>query len=130
MRSDAVTRDEWKLHLHKMPESHATIRVTRRFSFREIEKIKFGFRPHNMDDKWFIFFEENHLYIHRSLTGFCIYIVRFENKGGDYVACEIQANRNPNQYREIGESYDKQMAFWVIDFILLENMDARMPKFR
>jgi len=59
--------------------------------------------------------------------GCCIYIVRFENEGEDYVARDIQVNRNLNQYRKSGESYDEQMAFWVIDFILLGRMDAEMP---
>jgi len=109
-----------------MPKAHAAIRVSRRFSAREIEKIKLGFRPPDMDYKWFIFFEQDRLYIHRSWTGYCIYIVRFENEGRDYVACEVQANRNPKQYRESDDSYDAQMAFWLIDIALL-GRDTRMP---
>ena len=121
----AMTRDDWKLR--KMPKSRSTIRVSRRFSAREIEKIKLGFRPPDMDYKWFIFFEQARLYIHRSWTGYCIYIVRFENEGRDYVACEVRANRNPKQYGVSDDSYDAQMAFWVIDCILLGRKDARMP---
>ena len=84
-----MTRDDWKLR--KMPKSRSTIRVSRRFSAREIEKIKLAFRPPDMDYKWFIFFEQDRLYIHRSWTGYCIYIVRFENEGRDYVACEVRS---------------------------------------
>jgi hypothetical protein len=124
MRNKATTRDDWKLR--KMPKSHATIRVSRRFPAREIEKIKLGFRPENMDYKWFIFYEQDRQYIHRSWTGYCIYIVRFENEGQDYVACEVQANRNPKQYRESNDSYDAQMAFWLIDIALL-GRDTGMP---
>jgi hypothetical protein len=79
-----------------------------------------------MDYKWFIFYEQDRLYIHRSWTGYCIYIVRFENDGQDYVACEVQANRNPKQYRENDDSYDARMAFWVIDIALL-GRDTGMP---
>jgi hypothetical protein len=86
-----------------------------------------GFRPENMDEKWFIFYEQECLYIHRSWTGFCIYVVHFERQGRDSVVCEIQVNRNPKQYGVTDDSYDAQMAFWVIDFILLGCADARMP---
>lgn len=120
-----MTRDDWKLR--KMPKSRATIRASRRFSEREMEKIKLGFRPPDMDYKWFIFYEKDRLYIHRSWTGYCIYIVRFEKDGRDYVACEVDVNRNPKQYGVSDDSYDAQMAFWVIDIALLGCLDARMP---
>lgn len=122
----AVTRGEWKLH--EMPKAHTTIRVNRQFSVREIEKIKLGLRPESMDDHWFIFYEKDRLYIHRSWTGYCIFIVRFENQAQDFVACEIQANRSPKQYGSSDDAYDVQMALWVIDCLLLERMDARMPQ--
>jgi hypothetical protein len=124
MSREAVTRSEWKLR--KMPKSHATIRVSRRFSAWEIEKIKLGFRPPDMDYKWFIFYEQDRLYIQRSWTGDCIYVVRFENEGQDYMACEVQANRNPKQHRESDDSYDARMAFWLIDIALL-GRDTEMP---
>jgi hypothetical protein len=119
-----MTRDDWKLR--KMPKSHAAIRVSRLFSAREINQIKMGFRPENMDEKWFIFYEQECLYMHRSWTGFCIYEVHFERQARDSVVCEIQVNRNSKQYGVSDDSYDAQMAFWVIDFILLGCADARM----
>ena len=81
-----------------------------------------------MDDKWFIFYEQERLNIHRSWTGYCIYVVHFEKEGRDHVACEVHVNRNPKQYGVSDDSYDAQMAFWVIDFLLLGHMDARMPE--
>jgi hypothetical protein len=126
MPIEAVTRAEWKLH--NMPSSHATIRLSRYFSGGEIEKMKLGFRPESMDDHWFIFYEKDRIHIHRSWTGHCIYIVRFEDHERGYVACELQANRDPEQYRPSSDDYDEQMAFWVIDFILLGRTDARMPR--
>ena len=126
MRKKATTRDDCKVR--KMPKSHGTIRVSRRFSAREIEKIRLGFRPESMDDKWFIFYEEDRLYVHRSWTGYCIFVVNFVKDGREYVAREVQVNGNPKQYGASDDSYDAEMAFWVIDFILLGRMDARMPE--
>jgi hypothetical protein len=128
MKNKAMTRDDWKLG--KMPKSHSTIPVSRHFSAEEIEKVKLGFRPDSMDDHWFIFYEKDRLYIHRSWTGYCIYIVRFRNEARDYVAGELQANRNPKQYGASDDAYDAQMVFWLIDHFLLGRMDTRMPESR
>jgi hypothetical protein len=50
----------------------------------------------------------------------------FNKAGRDYVACEIHANRNPKQYGVSDDSYDTQMVFWLIDFLLL-GRDTEMP---
>jgi hypothetical protein len=125
MNNKAMTRDDWKLR--EMPNSHSKIKVSRHFSAVEIEKIKLGFRPDSMDDHWFIFYEKDRLYIHRSWTGYCIYIVCFGNGARDYVAAELQANRNPKQYGESDDAYDAHMVFWLIDHFLLGRTDTRMP---
>jgi hypothetical protein len=78
MQKITITRDDWKLH--KMPKAHVTIPVNRHFSAGEMENIKLGFRPDSIDDHWFIFYEKDRLYIHRSWTGYCIFIVQFFNK--------------------------------------------------
>lgn len=126
MENKAVARDDWKLH--KMPKSQATIRVNRHFSAREMERIKLGFRTDSMDDHWFIFYEMDRLYIHRSWTGYCIFIVHFCSEARGYVACELRANRNQKQCGSRDDCYDVQMAFWVIDYFLLGRMDSDMPQ--
>ena len=45
------------------------------FSKDEFEKIQAGFHPCDMDDKWFIRFEEPYLWFHRSWTGQSIFRV-------------------------------------------------------
>jgi hypothetical protein len=124
MRDSAITRSDWKLR--KMPKSRAAIRVNRRFSEREMERIKLGFRPEDMDYKWFIFYEGDHLYIHRSWTGYCIYVVDFEKEGEHYIARQLLVNRNPKQYAVSDDSYDEQMVFWLVDIALL-GRETRMP---
>jgi hypothetical protein len=126
MNDQPVSGSDWKVQ--KMPKSHATIPVSRAFSASEMEKIRIGFRPEDMDDRWFIFYENDCLHIFRSWSGYCIYALRFEKDGENHVACELKANRNAKQYRGSDDSYDSQMAFWVIDFILLGRMDSQMPR--
>ena len=111
-----------------MPKARATIPVNRHFSAEEMGSIKLGFRPGSMYDHWFIFYEKDRLFIHRSWTGYCIFIVQFSNEARDYVACELQANRNPKQFGPRDDCYDVQVAFWVIDYFLLGRMDSDMPQ--
>lgn len=113
-----------------MPKAHATIPMNREFSAEEMRSIKLGFRPDSMDDRWFIYYEEDRLYLHRSWTGHCIFIVHLRSDGRSCVAFELHANRNPKQYGSSDSNYDRQMAFWAIDFFLLGRMDAEMPSTR
>jgi hypothetical protein len=119
-----VTKDEWKLH--RMPSLHATIPINRQFSTKEITLIKVGFRPETMDDRWIIFYEEDRLYVHRSWTGYCTYVVHFKKQGREHVAYELQANRNAEQYGLSDDAYDIRMAFWLIDYFLLKH-ETEMP---
>ena len=60
----------------------------------DFKRIKRGFIPREMEDKWFIFFEEPWLYFHRSWTGKCIYAVRFESSATKASAVESWVNKN------------------------------------
>lgn len=64
-----------------------------RFSGEEIQKIKRGLIPGQMEDKWFIYFEDGYLHLHRSWTGNAIYRVRIEEDGdgGQVIAAECSA---------------------------------------
>jgi hypothetical protein len=102
-----------------MPASHVVIPVSRAYSPQQMESIKLGFVPQVMEDKWFAFYEDPCLYLHRSWTSYCIFIVRFEELDGQFLAREIVANRDHEQYRSTGNSFDVELAFRVIVFVLL-----------
>lgn len=44
---------------------------------KEYARLSLGLIPEEMEDKWFIYLEDNKLYCHRSWTGLCAYIVEF-----------------------------------------------------
>ena len=54
------------------------------FTPAEFERIGQGLIPEAMEDKWFIYFEEPSLFLHRSWTGQAIYRVDFERDGDGY----------------------------------------------
>ena len=43
------------------------------FSEEQFARLKLGLVPKQMEDKWFIFYEEPHLFLHRSWTGQPVY---------------------------------------------------------
>jgi hypothetical protein len=94
----AATRDDWKTT--PLPVAREAIALDRAYSATEFERIKEGDVPEDMDDKWFAFFEEPWLYLHRSWTGFCVYQVRFEPADGGGRVAEALVSRDPKQYRE------------------------------
>ena len=85
----------------------------------EMVLIKKGFVPQQMEQKWFIYYSDSHLYFVRSWTGFTVYIVRFNEEGDEATAVDFQANRDPEQYRETDDARDTQMLTSLIDMYLL-----------
>ena len=43
------------------------------FSSEEFSRLKTGLVPQTMEDKWFVYYEEPHLFFHRSWTGKPVY---------------------------------------------------------
>lgn len=50
------------------------------FNADETARLKAGLVPADMDDRWFVFFEAEWLYLHRSWTGSCIFGVRLQEE--------------------------------------------------
>jgi hypothetical protein len=111
-----------------LPEQHVAISVDRVFSDREMQLIKLGLIPQEMEEKWFAYFSEDRLYLHRSWTGFCIYVVRFEKRDEQYIARELLLNRDRSQYRQTDDFDDAEDVFGLIDHLLLHPRNLR-PEF-
>jgi hypothetical protein len=58
------------------------------FTPAELERIGKGLIPQAMEDKWFIYFEEPSLFLHRSWTGQAVYRVDFERDGDEIRVAE------------------------------------------
>lgn len=48
------------------------------FNRVEFSRLRDGIVPEVMEDKWFVYFEEPYLYLHRSWTGHPVYRLRLE----------------------------------------------------
>ena len=116
--SNIAKKSDWKTK--SMPKAHRVIAIDIGFSPDEYEMLQKGIIPQQMEDKWFIYFEDNKLYCHRSWTGFCIYIAEFsDNKIGGSVE-NITINRDQEQYSENDNSFDCKLLLYIIDRLLLK----------
>jgi len=110
----------------ELPSQHESVVLNRLFVPEEMERIRAGLVPQEMEDKWFIYWTDNSLYFHRSWTGFCIYVVHFVKEGERFRMCRAELNRDPQQYKETSSAKDAEMISYLIDVLLL-NRTAAFP---
>ncbi len=113
----AAVRSEWKTE--PLPERHVTFALDRTYTAQEMERIRAGLVPQEMEEKWFIFWEDETLYFHRSWTGFCVYVVRFAARDRSWAMVEADASRDPDQYLVTDDAYDAKMIAFLVDELLL-----------
>lgn len=99
-----ATRSDWKTT--PMPESRTRLHVEQTYSRVRYDWLRHGSVPREMEDKWFIFYEEPWLYLHRSWTGICIFQVRLEPEGDGARIAEVWVNRNQEDYAQQDDAHD------------------------
>ena len=109
-----------------MPEKNATISLALLYHSKQLFLMRRGVIPREMEDKWFVYWKDDCLHFHRSWTGFCVYIVRFEVEDMGAKAVEAVVNRDPDQYGSIDDLFDAQMIAYLISVLLLRR-PAKFP---
>ncbi len=118
--------DSWQRS--PMPPQRARLKYEKTFRAEEFAQIQLGLIPQQMEDKWFIYWEEPWLRFHRSWTGLCIYEVRLEEADGVCSVTEAWANRDPEQYTETDDGYDAQILdFLIVGLLLGQPAEFPMP---
>jgi 8-oxo-dGTP diphosphatase len=109
--------DDW--NTKPMPDEHTRIDLDRTFTADELARIRHGLVPQAMEDKWFVYWNEDRLFFHRSWTGFCIYIIDFDVTDDGATMASALVSRDPDQYRETDDARDIEMINFLIDLLLL-----------
>lgn len=91
-----VQRGDWKIE--PMPSTSKSLAVNEVYTRTDFDCITAGVIPRKMEDRWFVFYEEPWLYVHRSWTGYCIYKIRFEVLEEIVRIGEVWVNRDLGQY--------------------------------
>jgi hypothetical protein len=99
-----------------LPAQRARLNIQRTFTDEEYERLSQGLIPLDMDDRWFIFMEEDTLFFHRSWTGICIYEVHLDS---GHSITEAWVNREWEQYQGVDLEYDRKELLFLIDNFLL-----------
>ncbi len=109
-----VNRADWISH--PIVDKFVVMPFNHSYSSSQFTLIKNGFKPKSMEDRWFIYFMEDRLYLHRSWTGNCIYIVDFDSDGN---ATNLTINNDSTKH-----TYDPDkvcdIVTEIIDTILLQ----------
>ena len=112
-----VKHADWKTI--PLPESFSTIPLDRTYSEEQSDLIMAGFLPMEMEDKWFLFFENDTLFCHRSWTGSCIYQIHFVREGRSLRATHAEVNRDADQYLNTDDEKEKSLIYSLIQNFLL-----------
>jgi len=110
-------RTDWKTE--PLPLKRAAVRLDKAFSQNEMDIIRRGLIPAQMEDKWFVFWEHDTLFFHRSWTGLCIYVAHFDCSGDSCRMVGAEVNREPAQYEGTSDQQDAEMISYLVDVLLL-----------
>lgn len=114
--TEPATRSSWKNLT--WPDQREQFELQLHFTDSEAEKLRFGLIPRDMDDRWFIFFEDGWLYLHRSWTGDCIYGVRLEGAPSGVRVVDAWASRDSDRYNSPGTEEEKRRVADLLDFLV------------
>ncbi len=91
------------------------------FSESQFELIRLGAIPGEMEDRWFAFFEDPELFVHRSWTGFCIYRVTFVQAADQHVVQTALVSDNRNRYRRKPDLEEVEFLDVLVHRLLLQD---------
>jgi hypothetical protein len=107
-----ATRASWKTM--PAPKKREPLDVPEIFPDAKAERIKKGHIPVDMDDRWFIYFEDGWLHFHRSWTGAHIFALRLDNCPAGVCVVDGWASRESEQYRSQGTDRDRETVVGLI----------------
>jgi len=102
-----------------MPPNHALLEAAWTYTQDEYQHITLGLIPEQMEDKWFIYHQDDWLHCHRSWTGVCIFQAHFKGTSSGWTVSQVRVNRDPEQYQGPSDAYDLQLLRFLIEALLL-----------
>lgn len=105
--------------LSPMPEQKSCLPVTKEYSEYDSFLITKGHVPMEMEDKWFIYCQDDRLFFHRSWSGLCIFEVHLGHHGKRLYLRDAYVNRDIRQYKETDDAQDQALLLYLIAVVLL-----------
>lgn len=118
-RIDAHTR--WLLDLEE-PRDPRTVKIHWLFNHREFARIRQGFLPCVMEEKWFIYFRRCRLFLSRSWTAKTRYVLEFVPRSprpGMVVASRLLVAQDPERWDPISDDQACEECAMVLEGYVL-----------
>lgn len=110
-----------------MPAQTHALLIAGTYSSQEMQQIALGFIPVDQQDRWFLYFADGWLHVHRSWTGTCIFQLQLTPaEDGGFQTETLIVNRDPAEYRMTDDEYNVALVSYLIDHLLL-NRFAELP---
>lgn len=107
-----------------LPRERTEITLDLRYGDAAMAGVRKGLLPTVMEEKWFAWFEEPILHLHRSWTGACIYQIRFAPDGDGWRAVSAMVNRDQEQYTETNDDADRRIIAELIAELMVNAVES------
>ena len=110
-----ATRHSWKNEPMVNPKC---IEISMHFTDAQFSRLIKGLIPQQMEEKWFIFYENGYLFFHRSWTGYCVFMAQVVKDSDGYSISEFWAERDKKKFSNPNDSVDIAM----FTFLLMQGL--------
>ena len=115
-KREKATKDSWRSR-RDMPSRYEDFYLGLEITSAEKEILEYGHIPMEMEDHWYMYYEDDVIHYHRSWTGYCMFEAKVEPCEDHYIVSECRVNRYPGHNRGTDVEYDK---YWLAQLILWE----------
>lgn len=115
-QSGPATRESWRIK--PFPAQREALPLDGRFEGEEVRRLLHGLVPQDVEDKWFVFYEDGWLYLHRAITGSCIYALRLSVEGEVASVAEAWVNTDPGEYTATDRAWDAALLGFLVHDLL------------
>jgi hypothetical protein len=102
--NEIATKDTW---INLPIDNPKQLEIYLEFTESQFNKIKDGLIPEEMEDKWFIYYEEGFLHFHRSWTGYGLFKAKITKEPTGYIIRDFLVERNIEKYSNLDDDGDR-----------------------
>jgi hypothetical protein len=106
----------WK---HEPFKEGIPLRYQATFDSGQLARLKVGLIPREMEDKWFIYFEEPHLFLHRSWSGQPVYKLTLKNLPNGAEVTETLWSKELAGIPDFDSDYQVRLLDFLVSNLLL-----------
>lgn len=109
--NEIATKDTWQ---NQPIDNPKRIAIDLHLTDKQFSKLTNGLIPQQMEDKWFIYYENEWLYFHRSWTGNGMYKAKLNKETDGYSITEFWTERNQEKYKNEDDNTDVETFSFLI----------------